>query len=207
LGTELNQVVALAVTLPDSGRVEVADTLRPHAIALNGRGDSIAASIVWSVFDTAALRLLDSTSGVLVGRAAGVTAVQARAGALRSNPIPVSVVPFADSLRPVGATRDTVVVSARDSLSDSLVTRIFAASGLAGRRVAYTAAVFPPGTTTFTFEPRDTVRIDGNGFAVARLRFTGGTVPDSVVVTAKSRRGDGTPIPGSPVTFVVEFRP
>jgi hypothetical protein len=32
-------------------------------------------------------------------------------------------------------------------------------------------------------------------------------LPDSVVVTASAHRAVGTPVPGSPVTFVVRFRP
>jgi len=34
-----------------------------------------------------------------------------------------------------------------------------------------------------------------------------GPLPDSVLVTASAHRAVGTPVPGSPVTFVVRFLP
>jgi hypothetical protein len=40
-----------------------------------------------------------------------------------------------------------------------------------------------------------------------QVRLDAGGPPTSVLVTARATRLDGTPVPGSPLTFVVEFRP
>jgi hypothetical protein len=205
LGTDLDQVVALEMVFPDSGRIDVNDTLRPHARALNGRGDSVAATVIWASLDTAIMRVIDSTTGVAVAESVGTARLQARAGTLRSNPQNVFVLPPLDSARADSVTRDTVVVSAPDSLSDSLVVRVFAApegtNPLASRRVVYAIdSIYSSGVTTVTFVPRDTVKTNVAGKAAARVQFLGGTVPDSIVVFATV---------GSfpPIRFVVEFRP
>ena len=91
LGTDLDQVVALEVVLPDSGRIILGDTLHPLARALNGRGDSVAAPIFWSALDTAIIAVLDSGTGATLGKAVGTGRLQARTGALRSNPQSVIV--------------------------------------------------------------------------------------------------------------------
>lgn len=93
LGTNLDDVVALEIVLPDSGKIDVGDTLRPSARALNGRGDSVAAQIFWASLDTAIIVVVDSTDGRTYGRAPGTGRLQARTGALRSNPQGVIVRP------------------------------------------------------------------------------------------------------------------
>lgn len=194
--------------LPDSGRAEVGDTMYPGARALNGRGDSVAAQIYWSSLDTAITPVVDSGTGVTFAKAVGTGRLQARAGSLRSNPENVFVFARLDSARAAGPTRDTIVVTPPDSLSDSLAVTAWAGtSGAAGRPVVYTAAIYPAGATTIKFVPSATVPTDAGGTAAARLRFETGPVPDSVVVTAAVRRPNGTDVPGSPVRFVVEFRP
>jgi hypothetical protein len=196
--------------LPDSGRIEVGDTLQPRARALNSQGDSVAATITWATLDTAILRVVDSATGKTVGKAAGLGRVQARIGNLRSNPQNVTVQPPLDSITAVGSTVSTVSVSAR-SLSDSLQIQTWAtptgAQNLAGRRVAYAATVYPAGGTTITLVPKDTARTSATGLAVVQVRYTGGPRPDSVVVLARARHADGMPVPGSPVHFVVGFLP
>ena len=93
LGTNLDDVVALEITLPDSGVITVGDTLHPSARALNGRGDSVAAVIFWSSLDTAIIAVIDSSDGRTLGKAVGTGRLQARTGALRSNPQSVIVRP------------------------------------------------------------------------------------------------------------------
>jgi hypothetical protein len=191
------------VIVPDSGRVEVLDTLRPHARALNGRGDSTAAQIVWSALDTT-LQVADSLAGVFVGRAPGSGRIQARAGSLVSNPVTITVVAALDSIRVTGA--DTVVVT--DSLSDSLQIQAYATPGgsTAGRTIILTIT-FPPGAPGLTLVPDDTVRTSSSGLAVFQVRASGITRPDTVVVSASAQHANGSPVPGSPLTFVVEFVP
>lgn len=190
--------------------MEIDDTLQPRARALNGRGDSVAATIVWGALDTALVTMLDSTTGATLGKALGVGRIQARVGNLRSNPLSIRVQSPADSVGAGGARRDTVDTAAGDSLSDSLVVQVHAspanATNLPGRRVTYGMTIYPSAAATVTLQPSDTVLTGTTGRAIARLRLTSGQ-PDSVVVAATARRADGQTVLGSPVTFVVEFRP
>jgi hypothetical protein len=207
LGTDLDRVVALEVFLPDSGRIEVGDTLQPAARALNGRGDPVTGQIYWNSLDTG-LVVLDSASGLSYGKAVGTARLQARVPGLRSNPENVFVLARLDSATAAGPTRDTVTLSAPDSVSGDLLVKAWAGtSGAPGRPVVYAAAIYPAGATTVKFVPRDTLQTTAGGTTAAQLRFLTGPRPDSVVVTAAVRRPNGTPVPGSPVTFVVEFRP
>lgn len=209
LGTDLDQVVALEVFLPDSGRAEIGDTIHPSGRALNGRGDSVAAQIYWSSLDTAIVAVVDSTTGATFAKGTGVGRLQARFGGLRSNPQNVVVLARLDSASVAGvALRDTVIVSEPDSLSDSLSVKAWTGTiGAGGRTVAYTHTIYPPSVTNVTLLPKASVLTDAGGVAVTQLRLTPGSLPDSVVVSAAVRRPNGTNVPGSPVTFVVEFRP
>jgi hypothetical protein len=186
--------------------VELGDTLRPHARALDGRGDSTAADFVWSALDTT-IAVVDASTGATVGVAAGTGRLQARVGNLRSNPVTVAVLAPLDSIRAEGVTRDTVKVSTPDSLSDSLVVRAFApTTSTPGARKIAVLVIFPAGAAGLTLVPGDTVRTNAAGLAAFQLRLNGPR-PDSAVVTATARHGDGSPVAGSPVTFVVEFLP
>jgi hypothetical protein len=210
VSTNLDQVVALEVSLPDSGRVEVSDTLRPTARALNGHGDSVAADIFWVSLDTAVITVLDSTTGETLGKTVGTGRLEARVDLLRSNPLNVTVITHRDSLQALGATRDTVTVSDPDSLSDSLQVQLFATpAGASGRRVIFSAITFPATgpPPLVTFVPNDSVLSNGTGVATTQLRLSAGSVvPDSVIVTATAQRPDGTPLSSSAM-FVVVFRP
>lgn len=207
LTPDFNAVIAIQVSLPDSGRVELGDTIRPSAVALDGRGDSTAADFVWTALDTT-IAVVDSSTGATVGLVPGTGRLLARVGNLRANPVTLTVLAPLDSIRVEGPTQDTVVVSTPDSSSDTLVVHAFAPAGasLAGHKIAL-AITFPPGTTDLTLTPGDTVRTDASGLVRFQLRLSGGTRPDSGVVTATARHGDGTPVAGSPITFVVEFLP
>ena len=208
LGTDLNQVVALEVFFPDSGLLEIGDTLYPSARALNGHGDSVAAQIFWTSLDTGIVSVVDSGTGKTFANAVGTGRLQARFGALRSNPENVFVFVRLDSASAPGVTRDTVVVTSVDSLSDSLIVKAWAdTAGAPGRPVVYTFDTYPPSDTTVTLVPKGTVVTNASGIAVVQVRLGKATVPDSVVVSAAVLRPNGTAIPGSPVRFVVEFRP
>jgi len=222
---DLNHPIALEVAAPDS--LEEYDTLRPRARVIDGYGDSVAATIVWSTADTAILTLLDSTMGTTVVNHPGTTPgrLLARTGGLFSNPISIRALAAADRLFATGTTVDTVTLSV-DSLSDSLQVEvadtIASASGgdsltvaLAGRPVVYTIT-YPgaAGPVTLVTEDSthflvttDTVATGPSGIAFVKVRLLGPTVPDSVAVTASGRRAVGDTVPGSPVTFVVRFQP
>ena len=196
--------MAIEIVLPDSGRVEVTDTFRPSGRALNGLGDSVQAELFWSSLDTT-LKVLDSTTGVSLATLVGTARLQARAGRLFSNPQTVTIREHLDSLRAAAATR--AIVSAPDSLSDSLSVRAYATGGIPqNRRVVYTFSIFPDGSSAVTLVPNDTVFTNSAGVAAARVQLQpGGAVPDSVVVTATMRHVNRTLVPDT-VTFVVEFR-
>lgn len=205
--------MAIEIVLPDSGRVELTDTFRPRGRALNGLGDSIQAQLYWHSLDSA-LAVLDSATGVSIGKTLGSARLQARSGLLRSNPLAVTIVERLDSLRALGATRDTVFVTPvppntlADSLSDSLTVQAYAFGRIPiSRRVVYAFTTFPASGPVVTLVPNDTVLTNTAGVAAARVRLQpGGTIPDSVVVTAIMRHVNGRLVPDT-VTFVVEFRP
>ncbi|PYO71755.1 MAG: hypothetical protein DMD64_13550 [Gemmatimonadetes bacterium] len=208
INTDLDQPVAIDIVLPDSGRVEVTDTFRPRARALNGIGDSVQAELSWASLDTAVLAVLDSTTGVSISKTIGSARLQARTGNLFSNPQTVTVLARLDSIRVLGAARATVF--AADSLSDSLQVQAFALGGAipANRRVVFTKTTFPASDSMVTLVPKDTVFTNpSTGVAVVQVRLGTGPVPDSVVVTATMQHVNRTPVQGSPLTFVVEFRP
>src|SRR5205085_1570083 len=143
INTDVNQPVAIEVILPDSGRVEVTDTFRPRARALNGVGDSVQAQLFWSSLDTETLAVIDSATGVSLSKARGTARLQAHTGRLFSNPQTVTVVERLDSIRPVVALRDSV--PSPDSLSDSLGVQAFARGGAipGNHPVFFTATTFP----------------------------------------------------------------
>jgi hypothetical protein len=219
LEPDFDSVIALEVVVPDSGFMERGDTLYPRARALNGRGDSVEATVTWATLDTAILEV-DGTTGAARGKATGTGRIQARVGNLPSNPIAVIVQPSLDSVRIQGDARDTVTRSPPapappDSLSDSLIVRVFAMAppGLSGaqtlvrRRVTYVRTVFPNEVPGVTLLPNDTAWTNTAGLAMVQLRLDAGSFPDSIKLEAFVVRHDGTAVPGSPLTFVVEYRP
>lgn len=213
INTDLDQAVAIEIVLPDSGRVELTDTFLPSGRALNGLGDSVAADLRWASLDTAIIVVLDSTTGISLPKALGIGRLQARAGNLISNPQNVTVLARLDSLQPVGATRDTVTLVPDslgdvDSLSSPLQVQAYATGGIpTGRRVVYAATTYPASGPVVTFVPNDSVLTNASGVASTQLRLLPGLIPDSVVITVTMKRPNGTPIPGSGLTFVVEYGP
>lgn len=220
---DLSRVIAIEITAPDS--LEELDTLVPHARELDGHNDSVATSFVWATLDTAALTILDSITGRTVVNHSGQTGrLVARSPDFVSNPIPIRTLAAADTISATRPTQDTVTIA--DSLSDSLAVAladtIASASGgdsltvpLAGRPVVFaiTEPASPGPVTLVTRDSAhalvttDTVSTGSGGIAVVKVRLIAGPAPDSVVVTANARRAVGTTVPGSPVTFVVRFRP
>jgi len=226
LGPDLDRVVAISVTDPPDSLEEL-DTLHLHAVALDGRGDSVPATILWATFDAALLTVVNDTSGVMVARAGSATParIQASVGDLPSDPIAIRMLAAADTVFAAGPARDSVSLAAKpDSLSDSLKVRLqdTTATGpvdLSGRPVAFALTVYPaPGGGAggnVALVRSDTARAPvagdtvttATGIAVVKLRLLAGPLPDSAVVTAAARRAIGTDVPGSPITFVVRFVP
>ena len=208
--TDLNEVIALQVTLglDSAGRMDFGDTLFATAKALNGRGDSVGATITWSDLDT--IVHVDSLTGAVTARLLGTGLIQARTGNLRSNPQSVTVLPRADTAFSDSATHnpDTVTVSTPDSLSDSLGVRIqnfgTDTSGVAGRTVKF--SILYPDTVSFKLTTT-VATTDPTGRAVTQVRLKQRTLPDSAVVQATVTRFNGAPVHGAPIIFVVRFLP
>ena len=217
-------MIAIEVSAPDS--LEELDTLTPQARVLDGHGDLVAATISWSLPDSAdsvALTLLDPGTGRLVVHEAGATGrLLAEGAGLVSNPVSIRTLAAADTLVAAGTVVD-IVTLAVDSVSDSLKVEladtIESASGgdsltvpLPGRPVIY-AITEPttPGSVTLdslhTVIMTDTVTTAASGIAFVKVRLLSPPIPDSVVVQAVARRAVGDTVPGSPVTFVVRFEP
>ena len=212
LSPDFNQVVAIEVSLPYGGNVELGDTIVPSSRALDGRGDSVAATIYWTSLDTAHVTVLDSTTGAILGKANGAGAIQARVGNLHSNAIAITVLATPDTVFAASPTRDSVSIATKvDSLSDTLKVEVAdtnggTPTGLAGRKVAL-QITYPTDPTAFTLVPGDTVVTGATGIAALRVRLKNRALPDSVVLTATARHLRGAAIPGSPITFTVIFAP
>jgi len=74
--------------------------------------------------------------------------------------------------------------------------------------VIFTPNTFPASAPAATLLPQDTIVTNpSSGVAAVQVRLRSGTVPDSVVVTVIMLHLDSTAVSGSPLTFVVEFRP
>jgi hypothetical protein len=186
--------------LPDSV-IDIGDTTHPRGAAINGRGDSTPATLVWTALDTT-IQVVDSLSGAAVGVSPGPGRLVARVGALSSNPRVVNVLDTLDSIAAVPPTVDTVTVSKSDSSRLLTVEAFRGGNGSALRRIALSVD-FPPGGTGITLVPGDTI-VTGPLGASFRVRLTG-VQPDSAVITA-SATYHGAAVPGSP-HFVVVFVP
>jgi hypothetical protein len=211
LSPDFSQVVAIEVSLPYGGNVELPDTLRPSARALNGRGDSVAATIYWRAIDTALVTVLDTTTGATRGKAVGTGRIQAHVGNLHSNPIGITILAAPDTVFATVAKRDSVSVSAKvDSLSDTLRvevadTIVGVTTPVSGWKVAF-QITYPTDTSAFTLVPGDTV-LTGATVAAVRVKLKKRALPDSVVLSATVRHIRGAMSPGSPITFTVIFAP
>jgi hypothetical protein len=86
-------IVALEILTPTRLTLRIGDSLTMQGRALNKDGDSVAATIIWQTPDTAAI-IVDSLSGVVVARlSSGTGRVQARVGSLRSDLVPITLLP------------------------------------------------------------------------------------------------------------------
>lgn len=183
--------------------IEFGDTTYPRGVAINGRGDSTPATLVWTALDTT-IQVVDSLSGATTGRTPGSGRLVARVGALHSNPVVVTVLDTLDSIAAVPPTVDTVTVSKPDSVSRMLTVEAFrGGNGTALRRIALSVD-FPPGGTGITLVPGDTIVTGPQGTASFQVRLTG-VRPDSATITA-SATYRGAAVPGSP-HYVVVFLP
>lgn len=195
-----------------SGQVEIGDTAAMTAVAINQAGDTVPVTFKWRAVDTG-LVAIDSVTGAVTGKAAGIARVQARTGSLVSDLISLSIVPFADSLLIIPP--DSARLLTTDTASAALVAEIDTTnpSGpLTARRLIYeiVQSFGQPGdsaslnggfnaigaTTTSTGRPTTPVYV---------RKIPGVAYPDSVFVAVSSIRPGGDSIPGSGQLFIVRF--
>jgi hypothetical protein len=209
-------VIALEIQQPAVDSLDVGDTLRLHARALDKNGDSIPADIRWVTTDTSLA--VDSVTGLVTGLApCSACGVRAHEGTLYTSPVTLRVLPRPDSLV-VGA--QTLTVAAESLGSPPLEARLLSGTppttGVAGRRLVYTVVdpAFPdPAQRTVELLPGAVVDtaltgIDGAPTTpVVLSRIAGVAPPESVVVEVGAQRLSGTPVPGTGQRFTVRFQP
>lgn len=209
-------VVALEVTAPAGGAVEVGDTVQYIARALNIQGEEVAAEIRWATPDTANISV-DSLTGLVAGKAgATVARVQASVGSLLSPLNLISVLARADTLVLVSPDTMTVdlLVSTSTPALEARLESYDPAGPLSGRDLIYEVVdpVFAlPGDRTV--ELTGGVLIDtlttGSGGTPASpvaLSVVGATAPDSAIVEVRAFRYQGTEaVPGSGQRIRVRF--
>lgn len=84
-----NGIAAMVLTYPPFPSVVVGGQVTITARAVTTAGDTVPLAPAWRVADTTIVSI--TSGGVVTGRAAGITSVQAIAGTLVSNPISISV--------------------------------------------------------------------------------------------------------------------
>lgn len=206
------QPVALELSLPVPAAVEQHDTVGLRARALDARGDSIAAIIVWRAADTT-LILVDSSGLVTTGLTSGSGRVQAATGTLRSPLTQLTIRPRSDTLALTSPLADTVALT--DSASAALGASVLSfnpAGGVPGTRVIYEVVdtVAALGTVRFAgggLRQSVTTLASGAASPGASLRkVAGATPPASVEVRVRASRPSGTPVPGSGQLFTIFFQ-
>lgn len=226
---EFSDVVAIELLSPRSVALEEGDTVDLDARALDIDGNVIEdAPVVWELLtpvtdSTPAGITLDAATGVVVGTGPGTFRVRARVETLPTEPVTIQVRAAADSLT---ADVDTALVvdstaatsgplrvlvldlttAPPDTLAlggQTVIWRLVApALDSAAPSVVLTlAAGAGPGADPFLA----TATTGTAGTAAVFAQRQGAGQPDSVIVEATALRAVGTPVPGSPVRFVVHF--
>lgn len=197
---------------------------------LNSRNEVIAgAPVVFEKIDTASVFTVDPATGVIVGVDTGTARVAASVGSLQSSPIAIVVTLRPDTITPLSALRDSIdFLVGRDTRLDVRVRvgHDTTPGGVSDPTVpvrsylVHFAIVDPPGLpaddSTGVILANDAGRpsrvdtTDASGEAKRAVRLSPAvrTVPpDSIIVEASAVRPDRSPVPGSPVRFVVKIKP
>lgn len=209
------------------------DTLgvvRPlEARALNSENEVIpGAPISFVVIDTGTTVEIDDATGFITGVDTGSVRVIASVGELQSLPITIVVTLRPDTIVPLSAVLDSIqFLIGRESQIDLRVrvlhdTTPGVAEGTVPVRsyVVHFRIVDPPGLpvndSTIVQLVNDNRRAsttdttDASGEAKRTVRLSPAvrtTPPDSIIVEATATRPDQSPVPGSPIRFVVKITP
>lgn len=225
---DFSDIVAIELLSPRAVTLEEGDSVLLEARALDIDGNVLEeAPVVWEtltpVTDSMPAGIaLDSATGLVVATRPGTFAVRARVEELPTEPVTVQVTPAADSLAADVDTALTVDTTA--TASGPLRVRVLdlttadSTLRLGGQPVTWqivapaldSAAPTVVLTLTAAADPGEdpfragaTTGPDGTAAVFARRQGAG--QPDSVIVEATASRAVGTPVPGSPVRFVVHF--
>ena len=201
------QVLASLVTILD-----VTDTSRVFAQALNKNGEVVPATIMWLALDATA-RV--DTSGLVTADAPGQARIQAQTGTLFSNILNFTVVPRPDTVVIVGS--DTLRVLVGEGSSAALVVRLDTYEmgdtlPANGGRIEY-KVVEPdstqPRSVEFTGQVTiDTITTGAAGTSTIPIllnRVAGVLSPDSAIVEITAFRFQVDTVPGSGQRFIVRF--
>lgn len=205
-------VVALEVSAPASGVLEVGESLQLTARALDRDGNTVDATITWRGVDTTAA--IDPATGIVTALFPGTARVQATVGSLASGLISLTVLAPADTLIIAGDSVLTVLTDVPASAAMLLrLESLHPAGPVAARPVIYT--ITSPDLTGLSHTVEfaggllvDTVSTgtDGQVSTVTLNRVTGATAPDSAIVQVSAFRTRGAAVPGSGQRFIVHFQ-
>lgn len=208
-------VARLQVLSPVQPTLEVDDTTRLIARALDKNNDDISATIEWRAPDST---LSVDATGLVSADSVGTGRVQARSGSLISNFVTFTIILRPDTLVLVGS--DTVLVPLGQDSTPALVARLDShhlgdTVPASGGMIVYqiVAPIFPdPSLRSIELSGQviiDTVTTGGGGTPVTPVqlwRVMGRTSPDSAIVEIRATRFQGTEVvPGSGQRFIVRF--
>jgi len=211
-------IAALEVRLPANLYLEVGDTLRLQAEAVDADGAPVEASIVWRTTAPDTVASLDSLTGALVGlRFPDTVRVQVALAGQSEFSSDLSKLRFSITDR-----ADTLELLSPDSLEvptdadttstiEVQLTQLVDTVPVAGRPVRFTiiepaqsgdsTVVFLTGRWSDSLVTLPTGRVS----TVRLLAVQNRTPPDRVVVQVTAYRPSGAPIPGSGRLIVVRF--
>ncbi len=212
--TETGGIAGLELRIPRPAVVEVDQTITLHAKALDARGDSIPAHILWLTPDASVTLTPD---GQLTGKTGGASArVQAQAGSVVSDFVQFTVNYKADTLQLVGDSVLTVLTGTDVSAPLlASVRTINPPQGLSDRPLVYTITA-----PTFTSPAARTVELSGGVLALTAITGADGTpassvtvnrvigrpAPDSAIVVVSAATATGAAVPGSGQRFIIRFQ-
>jgi hypothetical protein len=216
-------VGSISMLTPYPPEVEVGQTIRLVAFALNGSGDTLSRSgdttsatpIYFRALDTTIV--VDSVLGLMTGRTGGTKGrVIARANDLYSKIDTFNVLIRADTV--VQVAPDTQTVAAADTSSSELTVRLDGgtpSAPVSGRRVTYlleSPRFATADDRTVEFANSDTLITATTGSSgtpspgVYLRKRAGNTAPDSAIVSVTAYRPGGKEtILGSGQRFVIRF--
>lgn len=212
-----NGVIAIETRPPIPQTMDLGDTARFRARAVDINGDSVAVDLIWRTPSPDTTIIVDSLLGIITTTVPDVTLrAQAFLGTFASGFDTVRVQARPDTIILVGPDTQTVATGSQTSveLQVRLESRDYSPQApVANRDVLFeiTDPVFAdPATRTIELingALRDTVRTASSGIPspAVLVRRVGATQPDSAIVTVSASRRNGSSVPGSGQRFIIRF--